>query len=91
MLSSELTAAIDQEMQRALDLHGPLTDDNFRAFTIIGEELGELGRELLEIRRAKARGALIDKVEATVKAKGEAVQAIATLCHLVGNLNKEIP
>lgn len=50
-----LDAMINEETDRAVKLHGTLTEDNFRAYAILGEEFGEIGCCILELRRHRQR------------------------------------
>lgn len=50
-MSDRLIDAIRRETMVAESVHGKLTQDVFRAFTILGEEVGEVAEALLILRR----------------------------------------
>ena len=68
-------------------LHGPLTDDHFRAFAILGEEVGEVAKALLENRRALAKGR--SGTAERVNARLELAQVAATAVLMLINLKRE--
>ncbi len=82
-MDPELVAAIRWEMGTAEKNHGQLTNDSFRAFTILAEEVGEVSRELLGERRA------INAVAAEHhrrRAVEELVQVMSVCAHMIRNL-----
>lgn len=90
MISRESLVAVAQEAQRAEAEHGPLTDDVTRAYTILGEEFGEVGRALLGIGRSERREEPRMMREWRVAAAEELIQLAATALLLVENLKKGI-
>lgn len=87
MISHETIAAVEQEAERAMSSHGPLTQDLCRAYTILGEEFGEVGRALLEVGRAERSNSSVAESWKRAAAD-ELVQLAATALLLVDNLRR---
>jgi hypothetical protein len=87
----QLINAVASEMASAECEHGKLTDDNFRACTILTEEVGEVARAVLEIRRHKGtvqQGAPI-MTQLRGAAITELIQVISTCVLMIENLDDE--
>ena len=82
--------------------HGPLTKNLDRVFVILGEEFGELAKEILELNRLlKANSAgysdseqdfkdkVISEINKRKKLRAEAIQIVATTIHLINGLGVE--
>jgi len=84
-----LARLIDAEATRTHAMgRGVLTDEHFRAFTILTEEVGEVGRALLSLRSAASSGNGPGSAYERDQAIAELVQVIVTAAKLASNLRK---
>lgn len=86
-LPAPLVAAVMREIARSRTLYGPLTNDHFRAFTIMTEEVGEVGRALLEARRNEVGGHGSEAKRSKGQAIQELVQVMAMAAEMIRNLD----
>lgn len=84
-MTDELVEAVRAELARTLVSKGRLTSDAFVAASILGEEVGEVHRALLEIRRAGSMETLAARRKAAV---AELVQVIAVASGMIANLQE---
>jgi hypothetical protein len=75
-------------MTMALRDHGPLTKDFTRAFTILTEELGEVGKEILEVTRTASgmKSTVESRRQAKTRAIKELFQLVSVSIYLINNL-----
>lgn len=89
------TAVVEalNETYAAEEAHGRLTGDHFRAMAILMEEVGEVARALLELRRLKAnKGCKATDGElkaASWKAVEELKQVMSTAALMTENLTED--
>lgn len=78
---------LQEERDRAERLHGPLTIDRFRAFAILTEEIGEVGRAILEhARRVRAA----PEARHTETAASELIQVAVTALIMAEQMLEEV-
>lgn len=78
-LTPRLLSAIEEEMAKAKNKHGPLTVDAFRANAVLVEEVGEVSKALLMLKRDGTPYEVI----------AELLQVIATAVFMIQNLDGE--
>lgn len=79
MLRYQEVERVNTEMDRAEATHGALTEDSSRAFLILSEEVGEVAKELLILKRDSA---------AKERAVSELYQVVSTCVFMIRNLSK---
>ena len=89
----DVVQAISEEIANSLQSHGDLSteDNHFRALAILIEEVGEVSRALLELRRQRSIGKLLTPDEQALKKHviDELVQLVSVSLQLIHNLRKQ--
>lgn len=96
-ISDRLHDEIIDAMCAAQASHGPLTKNLDRVYVILGEEFGELAKEILEFNRINKDSIirsvneglgqrLFELAEKRKRIREEAVQIVATTIHLINGL-----
>lgn len=77
---------IRKEMQRAVDLHGPLSTNHERALRILVEEVGEASMAIHDLLRPTQPG---DKARDLRQLESEVIQIAATAVRWAMNVEEE--
>ena len=87
IMGTWLSIAVNVEMVRAEQEHGPLTADPLRAFVVLADEVGEVCRALRDLARAEKQNMAAAAIRACrTAAVDELIQVMATAAKLIHNL-----
>lgn len=82
-----IVGEIRKEMQRAIDLHGPLSSDHERALRILVEEVGESSMAIHDLLRPTCSE---DKARDLRHLKTEVIQIAATAIRWAMNIEEQL-
>lgn len=82
-----LYGMVKREMQRAVDLHGPLSTNHETALRILVEEVGEAAEAIHDIIHAKTA---VERGMAKIHLRTELVQVTATALRWLQNAEEDV-